>query len=82
MTFLTIPENKGKKTGFVSIKNAKFKQKIVPGNKLDIVAELESYKRGIAKGISSGFINGQLACIAELIIAIPDILNNFLNQKK
>lgn len=31
MTFLTMPENKGKKTGFVSIDNAKFKKKLFLG---------------------------------------------------
>jgi 3-hydroxyacyl-[acyl-carrier-protein] dehydratase len=77
MTFLTIPQNIGKKTGFVSIQSAKFKRKIVPGDRLDIVAELESYRRGVAKGVSNGFVNGELACSIELVIAIPDILNQF-----
>lgn len=77
MTFLTIPGNKGKKTGFVSIANAQFKRKIVPGDKLEIQAELKSYKRGLAKGNSRGYVNGELACVADLIIAVPDVLNKF-----
>lgn len=77
MTFLTLPGNKGKKTGFVSIENARFKKKIIPGNRLDIQAELKSYSRGLAKGASIGYINGEVACSAELVIAIPDILNQF-----
>jgi len=77
MTFLTLPGNNGKKTGFVSVENAKFKKKIIPGDRLDIEAELSSYRRGLAKGISKGFINGELACSVELVIAIPDILNQF-----
>ena len=77
MTFLTLPGNKGKKTGFVSIENARFKKKIIPGQKLEIRAELKSYSRGLAKGTSVGYVNGELACSAELIIAIPDILNQF-----
>jgi 3-hydroxyacyl-[acyl-carrier-protein] dehydratase len=81
MTFLTIPENKGKKTGFVSIEKAHFKKKIVPGNRLDIRAELISYRRGVAKGTSVGYVNGELACSAELLIAIPDILNQFIPVK-
>ena len=74
MTFLTIPGNEGKKTAFVS-STAKFKKKIIPGDRLDIEAKLKFYSRGVAKGISIGFINGEEACSAELIIAIPDILN-------
>ncbi len=77
MTFLTLPGNKGKKTGFVSIENARFKKKIIPGDRLDIQAELKSYSRGLSKGTSVGYIDGEVACSAELVIAIPDILNEF-----
>ena len=41
MTFLTIPENKGKKTSFVSMNNVKFKKKIIPGNRLGIISKLD-----------------------------------------
>lgn len=78
MTFLTLPGNKGKKTGFVSIENAKFKKKIVPGNRLDMHAEIKSYRRGLARGTVVGYINGEVGCSIELVIAIPDILNKFL----
>jgi len=77
MTFLTLPGNKGKKTGFVSIENARFKKKIIPGDRLDIQAELKFYRRGLAKGNAIGYIKGEVACSAELVIAIPDILNEF-----
>lgn len=74
MTFLTFPEHKGKKTGFISIEKAKFKQKITPGQRLDIEANLTSFKRGLARGTSVGFIDGKLACELELVVAIPDVL--------
>ena len=41
MTFLTLPEHKGKKTGFVAVKNARFRKKIVPGDRLDMEAGFE-----------------------------------------
>ena len=78
MTFLTIPENKGKKTGFVSVKNARFKKKIVPGDKLEIKATLDSFRRGLAKGHVEGYIKDELACSAELEIAIPEIMKQFI----
>ena len=81
MTFLTLPGNKGKKTGFVSIENARFKKKILPGDRLDIQANLKSYRRGLAKGTSVGYINGDVACNVELVIAIPDILNKFIPMR-
>jgi len=81
MTFLTLPGNKGKKTAFVSIENAKFKKKIIPGDRLDIKAELKSYTRGIAKGESIGYVNGELACSVDLVIAIPDVLDQFMPKE-
>lgn len=77
MTFLTFPENKGKKTGFISVNNAKFKKKIIPGNRLDIEATLDSYNRGLAKGRVYGFVNKELACQIELVVAVPDIMTQF-----
>lgn len=82
MTFLTIPENKGKKTGFVSINNAQFKKKIIPGNRLDVIAELDFYRRGLAKGRASGYINGEIANYLELAVSIPDIMLAFKPKTK
>lgn len=77
MTFLTLPEYKGKKTNFISLEGVKFKRKIVPGDTLEINSYLSSLKRGIATGYAEGFIEDQLACRAEFVISIPDILNKF-----
>lgn len=77
MTFLTMPENKGKKTGFIAVKDARFRQKIVPGDRLDIEAELRFFRRGLAKGVSKGYVNGNLCCSLELEVAIPEILTKF-----
>ena len=77
MSFLTLPENKGKKTGFVSVNNAKFKRKLIPGNRLDITATLDSYKRGLAKGKVVSFVGGEPACQLELVVAVPDIMTQF-----
>lgn len=78
MTFLTMPENKGKKTGFVSVTNAKFKKKIIPGDRLDMEAQLYSYRRGLAKGKVTGYVNGEIANEEELTVSIPDIMLQFM----
>ena len=70
---LTIPEYKGKKTGFIEVKS-RFRKKIVPGDRLDVEAELHRFRRGLAQGISKGYVKGELACQAELQIAIPDVM--------
>ena len=82
MTFLTIPENKGKKASCVSMNNVKFKKKIIPGNRLDVVAELDSYKRGLAKGKVTGYINGEMANYMELVVLIPNIMLAFKPKQK
>ena len=78
MTFLTLPGNKGKKTGFIAINNARFRKKIVPGDRVDITAELASYRRGLAIGKSEGYIKGEIACQLELTVAVPDVMNSFI----
>ncbi len=76
MSFLTIPGNEGKKTAFIKAVTD-FREKIIPGDRLDILSELDSYKRGVAKGKSVGYLNGRIACKADLVIVIPDVLRTF-----
>ena len=77
MTFLTIPEHKGKKTGFIEINNTHFYKKIVPGDRLDLEAHLDFFRRGLAKGRVEGVIDGETACSASLVVALPDVLKKF-----
>ncbi len=77
MTFLCQDKFSGMKTNFVSIDKIKFKRKIVPGDVLKIEAVLNSLKFGIAKGFAQSFVDGELACSAEFIVALPAILDQF-----
>lgn len=77
MTFLTLKEYKGEKTSFVSINNAKFKRKIVPGDTLEIYAVLDSFRRGIAKGHVESSVDGEPAASAEFVTVIPSVMNAF-----
>jgi 3-hydroxyacyl-[acyl-carrier-protein] dehydratase len=77
MTFLTLDGYTGQKTSFVSLEQAKFKRKIIPGETLNIYAELENFKRGIAKGFAESDVNGEPATSASFTIAIPEILAKF-----
>jgi 3-hydroxyacyl-[acyl-carrier-protein] dehydratase len=76
MTFLTIPENKGKKAVALDV-HTKYKMKLVPGMRVDIEAKLKSYRRGIAIGTSTGYVDGELAVSSDFMVAIPDVLNQF-----
>lgn len=82
MTFLTLPGYKGKKTGFISVKNARFKRKVIPGDRLETVAKLLSFKRGLASGNAIGYVNGIIACSIELEVAVPDEMNKYIPHRK
>ena len=82
MTFLSLDEYKGMKTSFISADNIKFKRKIIPGERLDIIAKLNSLRRGIAIGSATSFVDGDPACSADFVIGIPDILNQFKPKNK
>jgi 3-hydroxyacyl-[acyl-carrier-protein] dehydratase len=77
MTFLTVPEHVGKMTNFISADKLKFKKRILPGDRLEIETELKSFRRGLAKGIAVGYVDNELACSAEFVIALPDIIEQF-----
>lgn len=74
---MTLPGNEGKKAAAVQSK-ARFKMKIIPGMRLDLDAELDSYVRGLAKGRVKGTVDGKEACNLEITAAIPEIMNAFM----
>ena len=47
-----------------------------------IFTEVISWKRGICKGKGTAYTNGDIACEADMVITIPDILDQYLPQKK
>jgi len=59
----------------------KFKKEVLPGETLHIEARVKSWKRGICKGYAVGRTNGDIACEAEMMITIPEILEEFLPKK-
>ncbi len=76
----TLPGNKGKVTHAISHK-VSFKKEIFPGKKLIIKTKVESWSRGICKGFGKGIIDGEVACEADMVISIPEILKKFLPKK-
>ena len=78
----TLPGNKGKVTH--ALKNTvRFRKEVLPGEKFIIETEVISWKRGIAKGKGIAYTNGEVACEADMLITIPDILEQYLpNEEK
>ena len=56
---------------------------VLPGDRFEIETELISWNRGIAKGKGYGKTDGEIACEADMLITIPEILErNNLDPKE
>ena len=76
----TLPGLKGKVTHALS-HTVRFRKEVLPGEKFEIHTEVTSWKRGICKGKGFGYTNGEIACEADMLITIPDILEEYLPKK-
>ena len=71
VAILSLPENKGKTASFGSINNAKFKQMVLPGDRLKLECEIIKRKGpiGVGKAVATN-AEGKIAVSAELTFAI------------
>jgi len=76
----TLPGLKGKVTHALS-HTVRFKKEVLPGEKFEIQTEVISWKRGICEGKGFAYTNGELACEADMLITIPEILEEYLPKK-
>lgn len=74
ISFLSIGKYQGMRTNFLDVKHATFRRRIVPGDVLTITSNLLSFKRGVAKGNSKGFVEDDLACSAEFVVGLPKVM--------
>ena len=70
VAILAMEENKGKIAYFAGIQNAKFKQKVVPGDVLILETEIIRQKGPIGVGRAVAKVDGKIVCKAELTFAI------------
>ena len=59
----------------------RFKLEMTPGMKLDIETEVLSWRRGICKGRGKILVDGEVGCTAEMLITIPEILEEYLPKE-
>lgn len=67
---LSLDENKGKTAYFGGINSAKFKKKIVPGDKLCLETEIIKQKGPVGVGKATATVDGKVAVVAELTFII------------
>ncbi len=77
----TLPNLAGETTRFISFE-VKCKREVLPGERFDIETEVISWRRGICKGKGVAYVNGELACEANMMITIPTVLEQYKPQKK
>jgi 3-hydroxyacyl-[acyl-carrier-protein] dehydratase len=70
VAILSAEDNKGKTAYFAGIDKARFKRKVVPGDTLTLILEITKIKGPIGKGTGEAYVNGELACSAELLFAL------------
>ncbi len=70
VAILSMEKFKGKTPLFAGTNKVRFKNKVVPGDRLDLYCEIVKIKGpiGIGKGIAT--VDGKIACEAEILFAI------------
>ena len=70
VAILSQEENKGKVPYFGAINNAKFKKKVVPGDKLRLECQIIKRKGPVGIGSAVATVDGKVAVAAELTFMI------------
>lgn len=70
VAILSQPDFQGKTAYFGAINNARFKQKVVPGDVLMLEVEIVKQKGPVGIGNAKATVNGKTAVAAELTFAI------------
>ncbi len=70
VAILSQPGFKGKTAYFGAINNARFKQKVVPGDVLTLELEITKQKGPVGVGSAKATVNGKVAVQAELTFAV------------
>ena len=66
---LSMPEHKGKLAVFGSIKNARFKRQVVPGDILTLKVTLDRLRSSSGTGLAEAYVGDELACKCEIMFA-------------
>jgi len=70
IAILSMAEHKGKIAYFGGIKEAKFRQKVVPGDCLTLEVTLDRMRSRAGIGTAEAYIGDKLACRCEIMFAI------------
>ena len=72
LMLLSMPENRGKLGVFTGINNFKFRRQVVPGDTLELHAELLTYRHNMGKATVKATVGGQTAAMGEVSFAVVE----------
>ena len=78
---LTLPGLAGKYV-YALKHTIRYKREIHPGERFDIDAQVVSFKRDVITGKVVGSVSDETCVEADMMIAIPDIFNQFIPKAK
>jgi 3-hydroxyacyl-[acyl-carrier-protein] dehydratase len=67
---LSLPEHRGKTAYFGGIKNARFRQKVVPGDVITLNVILGRLRSSAGTGTATAYVDGKLVCECEILFAM------------
>ena len=67
---LSLPEHRGKTAYFGGIKNARFRQKVVPGDVITLKVTLGRLRSSAGTGTATAYVNNKLVCECEILFAM------------
>lgn len=70
VAILSMPEHRGKIAYFGGISEAKFRQKVFPGDTLRLHVELDRLRSKSGKGMATAYLGDKVACRCEITFAI------------
>lgn len=70
VAILSLENNKGKTAYFGAVNNAKFKRKVVPGDRLKMECEIIRQKGPIGVGKAVAYVDDEIAMTAELTFMV------------
>lgn len=77
LSILSLPGNKGKILYLVSANNLKFIEKITPNTKFEMETKILKFKRGMASCRGIGKINNKIACKADFVLILPEVIKSY-----
>ncbi|NME83658.1 3-hydroxyacyl-ACP dehydratase FabZ [Clostridium sp. SM-530-WT-3G] len=70
VAILSMEQFKGKTPILAGVNKARFKEKVVPGDRLDLCCEIVRLKGTIGVGKGTASVDGKIVCEAEILFAI------------